>query len=494
VYFHILLFKDSILGVIKMAPETASKFTFVFVAIGQGDCCLVRCPDGRIIVIDCGTANDSWKDERYPLWFQLAKNLLRDWAGNNKNNVDALILTHHDRDHYNKVIKLFNNDTSNKIDISIDNIYFSDACYDKNKSPLSKYRANSFNNAIINNNVQTTNLYEVTINDEDAKLKHWKTKELEKPYKAIESAIINNKYKIVSEKEDGTGWSVSIIAGNVPDGSKGCPEDINSRSLITLFEIGEKKALFCGDATFSTEKFLLKNHRSLLKDIEFIKVAHHGSENASKQEFVDLINPKGGVVSVGLFENSYCLPRYDKVLTRWLDKLDKSAAKIGDHDIDYWVTKKDEGCEKDIETKEIEEDEEKEENIDYEKIWEDNSKDASKIMSFLNITYLKAPDSNTVIAARPFTKKMYYLWRESTDLNLTETSQGTQVYYLSTDGIEYKKIDYNDEMANYKKKLGLVLDVKNKKKRKREDYEISEDDDKVENGENDGIAQKKTVR
>ena len=39
-----------------------AKFTFVFVEMGQGDCTLVKCPDGKIVVVDCGFTANPWGD------------------------------------------------------------------------------------------------------------------------------------------------------------------------------------------------------------------------------------------------------------------------------------------------------------------------------------------------------------------------------------------------------------------------------------------------
>ena len=45
-----------------------AEFKFVFVSMGQGDCCMVRCPDGRVVVVDCGSkanANDPEPEGRF---------------------------------------------------------------------------------------------------------------------------------------------------------------------------------------------------------------------------------------------------------------------------------------------------------------------------------------------------------------------------------------------------------------------------------------------
>ena len=77
----------------------AAEFTFVFVGIGQGDCCLVKCPNGKIIMVDCGSSNDS--QSLGESWEAISLLRTPQWCGGKKNKLEALILTHPDQDHYN---------------------------------------------------------------------------------------------------------------------------------------------------------------------------------------------------------------------------------------------------------------------------------------------------------------------------------------------------------------------------------------------------------
>ncbi len=55
--------------------------------------------------------------------------------------------------------------------------------------------------------------------------------------------------------------------------------------------------MFMGDASDSTEKEILNKYN--LPDIDVLKVGHHGSKTSSSKEFIDEINPKNSIVSVG---------------------------------------------------------------------------------------------------------------------------------------------------------------------------------------------------
>ncbi len=51
-----------------------------------------------------------------------------------------------------------------------------------------------------------------------------------------------------------------------------------------------------GDAGIEREKDILEMHN--LKDIDFLKVGHHGSRTSSSENFIDEINPKYSIISV----------------------------------------------------------------------------------------------------------------------------------------------------------------------------------------------------
>ena len=52
-----------------------------------------------------------------------------------------------------------------------------------------------------------------------------------------------------------------------------------------------------GDAGIEKEKDILEKYD--LKDIDFLKVGHHGSKTSSSEGFIDVINPKYAIISVG---------------------------------------------------------------------------------------------------------------------------------------------------------------------------------------------------
>ena len=71
----------------------------------------------------------------------------------------------------------------------------------------------------------------------------------------------------------------------------------NDNSSVIYTELNNYKFLFMGDAGVEVEDYLLKKYN--LKDIDVLKVGHHGSRTSTSKLFIDEINPKYSIISVG---------------------------------------------------------------------------------------------------------------------------------------------------------------------------------------------------
>ena len=71
----------------------------------------------------------------------------------------------------------------------------------------------------------------------------------------------------------------------------------NDNSNVIYTELDGYKFMFMGDASTTTEKEILNNYN--LPDIDILKVGHHGSRTSSGKEFINEINPKYSIISVG---------------------------------------------------------------------------------------------------------------------------------------------------------------------------------------------------
>ena len=69
----------------------------------------------------------------------------------------------------------------------------------------------------------------------------------------------------------------------------------NANSMILQIEIEDKKFLFMGDTTKSTEEYTLKGNN--LEDVYLLSVGHHGSKTSTSEDFLKEISPEVAVIS-----------------------------------------------------------------------------------------------------------------------------------------------------------------------------------------------------
>jgi len=84
----------------------------------------------------------------------------------------------------------------------------------------------------------------------------------------------------------------------------------NDNSSVIYTELNNHKFLFMGDAGVEVEEDLIEKYN--LKDIDVLKVGHHGSRTSSSKNFISEIDPKYSIISVGK-NNRYGHPN-DSVL------------------------------------------------------------------------------------------------------------------------------------------------------------------------------------
>lgn len=88
-------------------------------------------------------------------------------------------------------------------------------------------------------------------------------------------------------------------------------KDKNDSSTVLKISFGEFSMLLSGDAGFESEEELLK--MGSLKDVDVWKVSHHGSKYSGSEMFLEKINPRLSLISVG--KNTYGHPSAE-VLSR----------------------------------------------------------------------------------------------------------------------------------------------------------------------------------
>ena len=71
----------------------------------------------------------------------------------------------------------------------------------------------------------------------------------------------------------------------------------NDNSNVIYIELNNYKFMFMGDAGVDKEKDILERYN--LSNIDVLKVGHHGSKTSSSKSFINKINPKYSIISVG---------------------------------------------------------------------------------------------------------------------------------------------------------------------------------------------------
>jgi len=96
--------------------------------------------------------------------------------------------------------------------------------------------------------------------------------------------------------------------------------DLNDSSIIIKLIYGQNKFLLTGDAGEKIEKILLASGADLNADV--LKVAHHGSQYSSSQEFLEKVEPRLAVIMVGE-DNDFGHPSL-----RIIKRLERAGAEI----------------------------------------------------------------------------------------------------------------------------------------------------------------------
>ena len=206
--------------------------------VGQGDSILLKI-DNKSILIDTGGKPNFKKDlwtKRDSEYNVMISSIIPFFKSIGIKKIDYLIITHGDYDHIGNASKLINN-------FKIDAVIFNVGDYNKLELNLIKI-----------------------------------LKEKHIPYyQNIESLNINNN-------------KLYFLNTRVYDNE-------NDNSSVIYTKINNKKILLMGDAGKAKELDIINKYN--IKDIDILKVGHHGSNTSSSIEFIDVIKPKKCIISVG---------------------------------------------------------------------------------------------------------------------------------------------------------------------------------------------------
>ncbi|MCX6781906.1 MAG: MBL fold metallo-hydrolase [Candidatus Magasanikbacteria bacterium] len=215
-------------------------FKIVFLNVGQGDSALIRFPGGAKMLVDCGPNRE-------------VLNKLGEYLPFYDRTIDYLVITHPDTDHYG-------------------------GCSDV----LKRYEVKKI---ITNGNEK----------DGDPYWQVWKK------YLALEGAeesVVTANYELND--------SGAIIKFFSPTSETARTSDNNS-SLAFRLTYGTTTVFFTGDIEERAENDILSRYCATttivascdLLESQYLKVAHHGSDSSSGEDFLKAVSPQYAIISVG---------------------------------------------------------------------------------------------------------------------------------------------------------------------------------------------------
>jgi competence protein ComEC len=204
--------------------------------VGQGDATLLREKNHAILIDTGGKLNYVKESWMKKKEFHISDNYITFFKSIGIDKLNYLVITHGDADHMGEVINLVNN-------FKIEKVIFN---------------CGEFND-LENELIKVLNRKKINY------------------YSCIKELSFNkNKLYFLQTKEF---------------------DNENDNSNVIYTELNGYNFLFMGDASTITEKEIIDKYN--LPNIDVLKVGHHGSKTSSGEYFINEINPKYSVISVG---------------------------------------------------------------------------------------------------------------------------------------------------------------------------------------------------
>jgi competence protein ComEC len=261
-----------------------------FCDIGQGDCTILKLPNNRVVVVDCGTSR--WGNATV----QSVRAKLPMYNGAPR-PIDALVLSHPDKDHYNQCYSVIGS-------TPIARLFYS--------RTLPEYKAYAF------------------------RAWWWGTGAVSAQIAAmLTPTVAVGSTAPVQVSDGGPNCKVWAIASNVQAANPNNAYGVNTSSIVVRAVFGTQSVIILGDATCDTENFMLANaanYAAAALGSNLMRVGHHGSQTSSQQAFLNAVAATDAVVSISNGSQDG-LPRQSP-MTRVLGMV---SAGAGNHQICYYA-------------------------------------------------------------------------------------------------------------------------------------------------------------
>lgn len=240
-----------IFAVVFLGYHSRNGLAITCLDIGQGDCCVLKMPGGENFLIDGGSSN-----KKNTAVYQILPYLKNQGIA----ILDGIFVSHTDQDHISGIEELLELCAQKLTTVRVKNLILPD--WDTTGGEYEKLKMLAEQTGIRVQTVREGNLL-----------------------KAKEAQI-------------------EILAPeNGADGS-----DTNEDGMVMKVHFGKFRGLFTGDIGAETEKKLLDS----MEDVDFLKVAHHGSKYSTCQGFLDVVSPEIAVISCSA-KNTYGHPSADTI-------------------------------------------------------------------------------------------------------------------------------------------------------------------------------------
>lgn len=116
---------------------------------------------------------------------------------------------------------------------------------------------------------------------------------------------VKNKNKKFTTPVSGNEYTLGDAKFKILAPSSDSYQSLNNYSIVINLTYGENTFMFTGDAETLSETEMLNSFDDLTADV--LKIGHHGSTTSTSKKFLNAVNPKYAVISVGK-DNTYNHP------------------------------------------------------------------------------------------------------------------------------------------------------------------------------------------
>ena len=247
-------------GIFVLSRKPGKELRITCLDIGQGDGIVLEIPDGGVFLMDCGSSN-----KKNTAQYQLLPYL----KSRGISHINGIMISHTDKDHISGIMELL----------------------EFMEQGLTSVRSDAL---ILPDWEEPPEVYNTLIH-------------------LAQSAGMK-----VLQVESGNSFRMGEAGFHILAPAKDAlGVDVNEEGMVVELEYRDFRGLFTGDAGEPAEKAILNR----LRDVDFLKVGHHGSRYSSCQEFLDQVKAEIAVISCS-DSNTYGHPSPETTL-----RLKKSGAK-----------------------------------------------------------------------------------------------------------------------------------------------------------------------